>query len=302
MRAGYARLDLSASTDRFAANAGLAADLLGIFAGARSEPVPGIRAVLVAITWTTLVLAVGWRVLRGRPDRLAFACLFALAGLGVLSTYLLTYDDIKIHYGVYYLLVPYAALVCAAAAVDEPNATRGSRLAARVAMMVLLVAGIANAAWASVQGTSGYRGISKNQLVSRDARVELLAWLREQGLQRGYANFWDANAITLESGGEVRVTSTLTPRGGRPLRRHSWLQEADRYEFNPGADGARWFIAIPRRRTAVRLPDACRPTAWEGEVGAYRVYVYERPMPDCIPPATAGERRHGGSPTRKPGD
>ena len=107
-----------------------------------------------------------------------------------------------------------------------------------------------------------------------------MTWLRDHGLRRGFATFWEANTITLLSDGQIQVTAIRTPAGGRMVRRMIWLTSRQRAEYTPQQE--RWFILLPVRQRSASLPATCVPPAEQATVAGSRIYVYDRPMPGCL--------------------
>jgi hypothetical protein len=287
LNSSYAKLDLILTPAHVLGNIETAGTLYARFAGAGA----GIIA-LATVLGTTIALGVILAAPFSQRRRQffvgadGFVYLYAVLGaLGIIG-YLLTYEEIKIYYGIYYLLIPISPLLAVAARIASgPHGYIGRGIGAeavRVTLMVMLFFGAINAAQALLAFPEDYFGISKNQKTTHREQLEAIAWLRDEGLQHGFANYWDANSMTLLSDGALQVASALTPAGGRDIRRHAWLSSTERINFIPKNE--RWFVALPIRRRAVSMPKACVPADAEVEVGGYRIFVYSGTVRGCLPP------------------
>lgn len=295
VNASYAKLQLALTPDHVVHNLKLASVLYVRFAGAKDGLFP-----LLAVTVTSLALLVGFlfpllpsgrrlvedgREPGGKPLQLfasatGFVYLFVLAGTLAIALYILSYDQIKVYYGIYYLLIPLCPLAAVAACVSTRSMGLGGK-AVRVALLAMLVVGIANSVSMLMTFPKDYFGISKNQKTTHAEKLVAIQWLRSHGVHHGFANYWDANALTLLSDGQVEVTSALTPAGGKVFRRHSWLASEQRINYVP--HGEKWFVAIPVRRGAVSMPPGCLPADEQVTVGGYRIFLYRQPPAGCLP-------------------
>lgn len=302
VNASYAKIELDLTPEHVVDNLKLAAALYARFAGGSDGMLPQ-----VAVIVTTLALAVcflvplmpginpmpriGQKDARGGMQLFAsapgFVYLFVLAGTLSIGLYVLTYDQIKVYYGIYYLLIPLCPLAPFAASTVTGSQDRSRRLVRATLVMMLLV-GVGKAVWVMTAFPNDYFGISKNQKTTHAEKTAAIDWLRTRGVSRGFANYWDANAMTLLSDGALQVTSALTPAGGKTIKRHAWLASKARVNYVP--DGEKWFVAIPVRRRAVSMPPACLPGDEQATVGGYRIFVYRQPPPGCLP-AQIGLRR-----------
>jgi len=70
----------------------------------------------------------------------------------------------------------------------------------------------------------------------------LAGWLKSHGLKQGIADYWDAAAVTVDSGGRVQVRA-VTP-DGRGYQIYRWHTNTAWYA--PAAGDANFFIADPR--------------------------------------------------------
>lgn len=284
MNQDYAKLDVALDASRVLENLQIVWSLILKFSGAGNSAFPFAGPLLVPLVLVLLAIApLAQGPLREFfSSRQGVAYVFAMAGMGGIAAYLLTYQTIKLHYGIYYLLIPLAPLVAIAAAIASKPVGGVVRSSTRIAMLAMLVLGAANVASLLHRFPKHYTGIGKNQQTTHAGQVAATRWLQKHQLLHGYAGYWDANSITLLSNGSIQVTPVSTPTKGRKLRRLKWLVEEDRVNFVPGHE--KWFIAIPSRRRAVILSDACEPADSEVTVGGYRIYVFERSVPACIPP------------------
>lgn len=280
---GYARFAQTISLDRMLANAALVGELIGRFMG-QGNSIGHVATVVLCCLAVVVLLALP--VLTRDPRRflgssVGLAYLFAAVGIAVILAYLLTYDEVKRYYGVYYLLIPGSTIAAVAAWAASARSQMIDPRVATGVVMTLLVLGILNAASLLAGLPRDYRGIGRNQLTTNEQRLAVVRWLQDQGATHGFANFWDANAMTLLSEGKLQVGSILTPVTGG-MQRHGWLVDVGRRDYKP-ADGDRWFIAIPTRRCGIKLPDECRAADADLRVGAYHVLMFSRAVPGCLP-------------------
>lgn len=282
---GYAKFAQTLSPGRLLENARLVGVLSARFMGQGNSL--GHAASVVACGLAALGAAtIPWqagnaRRFFGSPVGLAY--LFAMAGIGTILAYLLTYEEIKPHYGIYYLLIPGALIAAVVAwAAGSGAATTRHPWIAQGAVAALLVLGIVNAASLQAGLPRDYRGIGRNQHTTDEERRQVVRWLQDHGATHGFANFWDANAMTLLSRGRLQVGSILTPVTGG-MQRHGWLVDKARRDYVPST-GDRWFIALPTRLCGVKLPAACAAASdADMTVGAYRVLTFTGPAAGCAP-------------------
>lgn len=283
--AGYARMHVALSTDRVLDNLRLCWMLLLHFAGDGNSLLKA-GGVVLALGASIILMVAPWvrvRRIEWVAGPAGFACLFALLGLAGIGAYLLTYEDIKVWYGIYYALIPACPLLSVCAAVAGERAVGKPAFASRAALLLVLFLGVCNVAFLAWQPPRGYLGIGKNQTRTHLQRGALVDWLVANGLERGYALYWDANAMTLLSNGKLQVGAVGRTRTGNKLRRFAWLTSKARVNYQPG-DGEAWFIALPTRGKGPELPAACLPAGQRVQIQLYDVHVYRRAMPGCLPP------------------
>jgi antibiotic biosynthesis monooxygenase (ABM) superfamily enzyme len=284
----YARMSFVPDPAHVLDNLGTIGALAWRFAGGGNGVVAAIAAVLAIACAAWLVLAPvatrrPWRALRGERG---FAYGFAMAGTLAIFAYLLLYEQIRQYYGIYYGLVTLAPLflLAAARASDAANdaGARTQVLSARGALSCLLVLGVVTTAMASARFPADYFGFSKKQSSTSVERMQAVAWLEANGYLRGFGDYWDANSMTLLSGGRVQVAWLHISRAKNRTNRLAWLSSEERANFVPGRE--KWFIAINARRPAVKPLPACMPADRMVEVASYRIYLYHQPMPGCLAP------------------
>ena len=283
--AGYARMHVALSPDRVVDNLRLCWRLLLRFAGDGNSLLQA-GSVVLALSASIILMVAPWIRTR-RVEWIAgpagFACLFALLGLAGIGAYLLTYEDIKVWYGIYYALMPACPLLSVCAAVAGERAVGNAAFASRAGLILVLLLGVCNVAFLAWQPPRGYLGIGKNQTRTHLQRSVLVDWLLANDLERGYALYWDANAMTLLSNGKLQVGAVGRTRTGNKLRRFAWLTSKARVNYQP-TDGEAWFIALPTRGKGPELPVACLPAERRLQIQRYDVHVYRRAMPGCLPP------------------
>lgn len=285
----YARMSFVPEPEHVLHNLDTIGSLTWKFAGAGSGAVAAIAAMLAIACWAWLAVAPvatrrPWQALRGARG---FAYGFAMAGTLAIFAYLLLYEQIRLYYGIYYALVTAAPLFLLAAG-DRGDAGALRARASFAALACLLMLGIATTAMACIKFPADYFGISKNQRSTSAERAQAVDWLVANGFGRGFADYWDANAMTLVSGGKLQVGSFhFLPRRSRTSR-HAWLSSTERTNFVPGRED--WFIAVNARRRALKPTAACLPADRVVEVVSYRIYLYSRPKPGCLAPPVKPRR------------
>lgn len=283
--ASYARMHVALSPERVVDNLRLCWMLVMRFAGAGNSLLQA-GGVVLALSASIILMVAPW-IRRRRLEWVAgpagFACLFALLGLAGIGAYLLTYENIKVWYGIYYALMPACPLLSVCAAVAGERAVGRAAFASRAGLTLVLLLGICNVAFLAWQPPRGYLGIGKNQTRTHLQRKALVDWLLANDLARGYALYWDANAMTLLSNGKLQVGAVGRTRTGNKLRRFAWLTSKARVNYQP-RDGDPWFIALPFRGKGPELPLACLPADRRVQIQHYDVHLYRRPMPGCLPP------------------
>jgi hypothetical protein len=278
----YAQLKLALSPEHLQDNVQLFLRLLAGFAGSRNPVAPLLSVMVMVAAALVFILAPlhGARWREGLASREGFAWAYAIVGGLAITAYLVTYQSIKPNYGVYYLLVPTAPLLPVAARVATAAASSAARWTAGAALVLALACGAANAGYAIAVPDAPYSGISIKQRTRHDDHLAARDWLQDQGISRGFATYWEANTLTFLSDGRIQATPVRTPAGGRMVRRMAWLADRDRVNYVPGRE--RWFILLPVRQRAAKLPATCLPAALEATVAGSRIYVYDHPMPGCL--------------------
>ena len=289
--ASYAKLKLALTPSHLSGNAAEFAELFARFAGSQEAFVPAASvAGAVACLAVFFCAPFGGTKLREfavSPQGLAY--LYAFFGSLVVTGYILTYETIRPYYGIYYVLVPLCPLLAVAAWSASRAPRDWIRRITRIALAVGLLAGVVNVGEALDASRQQYVGMSIKQRTTHADHVAVTDWLGRADLTRGFATYWEANTITLLSGGTIRVTPIRTPAGGRMVRRMVWLAERDRVNYMP--EDERWFILLPAKMSAAKLPPTCLPATAQATVGASRIYVYDRVMPGCLQrPARFGPR------------
>lgn len=282
----YARVSLVPEPAHVLDNLGTIGKLVWRFAGGGHGAITASAAMLAIACWGWLALGPvavrrPWEALRGARG---FAYAFAMAGTLAIGAYLLLSGQVRLYYGLYYAFVAASPLFVLAA--GRPPGEGGATVrtvGSRVALALLLLSGIATTAIACRQFPADYFGIGKNQRSTSMERAQAIAWLEASGYRRGFADYWDANAMTLASGGSLQVASFHILARRSTTSRHAWLSTQARTNFVPGL-GERWFIAINARRAALKPPPACLPAERMVAVSSYRLYLYSKPMPGCLPP------------------
>lgn len=285
----YAKMSLVPEPAHVLGNLKTIGELGWKFAGGGSGTLALIAAALAVACWAWIAIAPAtmrrpWESLRGARG---FALGSGMAGSLAIFAYLLLYERIRLYYGVYYVFATISPLFVLAAAPASGDASNARTWASRGALACLLLLGIATTAMACARFPADYLGIGKNQRSSSDDRLRAMRWLESNGYRNGFANYWDANAMTLVSGGAMQVSSLLTPSAKRVIR-HRWLIDRARSNYVPGNES--WFIAIGTARRNLKLPAKCLPADRTLVIASYRLYLYDRAMPGCLPPPVKPRR------------
>jgi hypothetical protein len=287
----YARMSLVPEPAHILHNLGTVGMLAWRFAGGAGGVLATIAAALAAACWAWLVFAPvamrkPWQALRGERG---FAYGFAMGGTLAIGAYLLLYEQVRLYYGIYYALIPVSPLfVLAAARASDVAGSKVQAWGARGALALLLAFGIAATAMACVKFPADYFGFSKKQTSTSAERMQAMEWLEANGYQRGFGDYWDANSMTLVSGGRMRVGWLhVSPLKGRTYRQ-AWLSSPDRVNFVPGNE--KWFIALNHRRRAQKPIADCLPADRVVNVASYHIYLYRTPKPGCLPPPVKPRR------------
>src|ERR1700733_3148762 len=96
-------------------------------------------------------------------------------------------------------------------------------------------------------------------------------WLEQHGLRSGIAPYWEANSVTLDSGGTITMGSVkLTGRGLSP-----WHWNEDMRIFNASDHSANFFITVPGEQvTPARARAAFGPPARVYHFRGYTIMVW----------------------------
>lgn len=286
----YARMSFVPDPGHVLHNLGTIGTLAWKFAGGGGSVLAAIMATLAIACWAWLVAApfatrTPWQALRGAHG---FAYSFAMGGGLAILAYLLLYEQIRLYYGIYYLLVTAAPLFLLAAGDREDAIGDLHARASFGAVACLLVLGVATTVTACIGFPADYFGFSKKQSSTSGERMQAVEWLTKNGYRRGFGDYWDANSMTLVSGGEMQVGWLHISRAKNRTNRLAWLSSADRANFVPGRE--KWFIAINARRPAVKPIATCMPADRMVTVASYRIYLYSEPKPGCLAPPVKPHR------------
>jgi hypothetical protein len=288
----YAKLELELSPDRILSNIALCLDLFRRFAGGNDSLFP-VLSVGVAVS-ALLIFFVAPGLEAGRdgplltPRNLFY--MYAIFGMVAVSAYLLSYADVRPYYGIYYALVPFAVLLPVVASTASAIPRGRLQQVTRMALLAALLPGAANVIHRLQSPAQGRPEFSIKQRTNHQDHVAAINWLKQRGLTRGYATYWEANSITLLSGMAIQVAPVLTPTGRNVVRRKVWLTDRDRVNYIPGDEP--WFILLPVKQRSAKLPPTCLPPSNQAIVRGIRIYVYQDPMPGCLQkPARFGPRR-----------
>ncbi len=144
----------------------------------------------------------------------------------------------------------------------------GRLLAARLAPLLLVVL-------AGYLAGLGHE-ISQPAVPAQDQR--LTSWLETHHLHTGLSGYWESNAVTLTSGGRVRIRLVI-PAGGRLARGNG---EADTAWYDPRHQRATFVVLFPGVPGYPGFTDArpvlttFGPPARTYHVGAYQVLVWDK--------------------------
>jgi hypothetical protein len=203
-----------------------------------------------------------------------------MGGTLAIFAYLLLYEQIRLYYGIYYGVVTASPLFLLAARAANGENGKARAWASRGALGVLLGLGIATTAMACIEFPADYFGFSKKETATSGERQQAIEWLLANGYRRGFSDYWEANSMTLVTGGELQVGWLLVSRAKNRTYRQAWLSSPERTNFMPGRE--KWFIAINARRRALKPTTDCLPADDMVTVGSYRIYLYHQPMPGCL--------------------
>ncbi|MCW6009212.1 hypothetical protein K1W54_32415 [Micromonospora sp. CPCC 205371] len=117
--------------------------------------------------------------------------------------------------------------VLAAGTFAPPRAPPGRKVTAALAVLLLLLAGelVAHATFKGVPGHA----------------VDVARWLDDRGLSYGIGEYWNANNVTVLTGGRVQVAPVVA---GPPIASYRWESKEDWYD--PAKHDARFFVVDTR--------------------------------------------------------
>ncbi len=119
--------------------------------------------------------------------------------------------------------------------------------------------------------------ISQPPAPAQDQR--LTSWLAARHLRTGLSGFWEANVVTLASGGQVRIRPVTVARGGRVVAGR-WESRTPWYDpRHSQATFVVLFRGVPGYQgftSARQVLATFGPPARSYRVGAYRVLVWDK--------------------------
>ena len=215
------------------------------------------------VVWT-------WRTARRSEQLLCVAIVVNLATF-VISTLPQPMNPYEI-----VAVLPFAAVLAARACVPaRPADARRGRVALAAAALAALLPLTAAATLPPVTPTA----------------VPVAAWLEAHGLTYGIAGYWDASAVTVQSGDRVQVRAVVQPHG--KITPYGWETKASWY--NPAQHDATFVIGYPNSQGGnLTIAEAernfGRPAAIYLVAGRI-ILVYEKNLLDGLPlirPVSAG--------------
>lgn len=250
----------------------------------------GIHAARLGLASVLLLLpiALALRVMHLRSPALRFLVLFQL-GLILSTGYMLGFTNLLVDEVVgvprYVMpLVPIAILIAALWLQEvrehaRPTATHVGWLVIAVALSLSpqQLIGTAFARWPQLSA-----GLRTNQ------RSPLVDALRQAGLHRGYAGYWDANVLSILSGGDIRVAPILIGASGLP-EPHRYLG-SERWYSASWADEPSFLITDPPMRDQLSMPALVAllgPPTRNLHVGEYEILVFATNMSERLSFAVA---------------
>jgi hypothetical protein len=119
-----------------------------------------------------------------------------------------------------------------------PLAAAGHKITAALAVLLMLLAGelIAHATFQGVRGHA----------------VDVAQWLDDRGLSYGIGEYWNANNVTVLTGGRVQVAPVVA---GPPIASYRWESKEDWYD--PAKHDAR-FLVVDTRNPSTRTEATAR--------------------------------------------
>jgi hypothetical protein len=127
------------------------------------------------------------------------------------------------------------------------------------------------------------------------ASASLAGWLTDHGLREGLAEYWDANTLTLDSGGALTVTAVSSALDGARLSPFRW--EADMRQSDPATHQPNFLVLA--HYPDVTLPRAMKTFGQPAKTYHYQEYTIlvwpknllrylDKPVPLCDTPEPRG--------------
>jgi hypothetical protein len=110
---------------------------------------------------------------------------------------------------------------------------------------------------------------------SAPANAALASWLADHGLHSGIAGYWQANSVTLDSGGVVTMRDVWDYGPGGGIRPYPW--EENTSLLDPRRNYANFVVAATHgglTRPAIELRFG--PPGRVYQVGTFTILVYDR--------------------------
>jgi hypothetical protein len=154
----------------------------------------------------------------------------------------------------------------------------GAALAGRLLGRRLMTAGLVPVLAAVLAGYLVGLGYEARQPPAPDQNRELASWLAARHLHAGLSGYWEANVVTLASGGRVQIRAVL-PAHGR-VTPYAW--ESDAAWYDPRGASANFVVLFPERPGYPGLIDtqAVRatfgPPARTYQFGPYTVLTWNK--------------------------
>jgi hypothetical protein len=114
---------------------------------------------------------------------------------------------------------------------------------------------------------------------------QLAAWLTREHLYYGLGGYWEANVVTLDTGGQVRIRAVLS--AGPVVIRDNWESRPDWY--SPALHQANFIVLTPGRPGGEPFPAVTNVQATFGQparicvVGPYTVLIYAKNLLTQLP-------------------
>lgn len=237
------------------------------------------RCVLVTLIAVSFV-SVSCRAWRSRQWGWIFMSAFVIWGVAAIAVALLLGSPIKKYYGVYYFvyaICPLPIFTIHWMAGLDWSVRRVVVYIGLVPALFLPVTSMVAESLHSVEPI--YSGPGVTQKTNNAEKRHLLSWLNEQGVSYGYAPFWDANAMTVLSGGTVRVVpqGALFERQRKAMR---WL--ISERDIRGVRDGSTIFVAVHDTPKDLSRLSRCYGRQRVTRVGSYQVAVVPGESSDCV--------------------